>query len=388
MGFLMVNRKLQWIVVSLLFVLYGCPHYRLQIPVIHQIENDWTMYGGNIGRSNATQSFMVPPLDSLWEYDAEAGFGSSTAVATGNFLFVCNLRGEIHAIDIGSGRKEGVYNFGSAIVGTPILDGDMISVPLANENEGLKSYNLKTGMIEWQQPIGNVETSLLLVGNKLLVTTLEGKLFCMEKTKGTIIWIYKIASSKKTKSIHSSPASDGQIVVFGCDNGLLYAVSVETGKLCWSAKTRSSILASPAVRDGRVLIGSTDSTLYAFALSTGNKLWETFLSGSIHSSMAVGRNRIYAVVEREIYCLDAINGSIHWKIKLDGVINSAPLLSGNVVYVGTLCKTIYALDVNIGTVLWQHKMQGRIKTMPLIFKDHLMVFAEDRSVIAFGESHR
>jgi len=333
----MIKGHLKLLFMMLLFVLLGCPHYRLQMPAIRHSDNGWRMYGGDIGRNNSAQDFIIPPLDSLWEYDAEAGFSHTPAVADGNFLFVGNLRGEIHVVDVGTGKKVGLYDFGSSILGTPVIDGDMMYVALANDNEGITAYNLNTGSIEWREAIGDIETSPLLIGNKLFVTLLNGKLICLDKTNGGIVWTYEIASNIGTKLLHSSPASDGQIIVFGADDGILYAVDVNNGQLRWSTKTRSSIFASPSIRSGRVFVGSTDSMFHAFDLSTGKQLWQRQLPGKIYSSQAINDNRVYApIVDREIYCLNVDDGSIIWKTNVGGIVNSTPLLSGNILYVCTL----------------------------------------------------
>ena len=377
-----------WLII-LLFVITGCPHYRLQIPSIHHDEHGWKMYGGCIERNNYSHESIIPPLDSLWEYDSEAGFSHSPAVASGNFLFVGNLRGEIHAVNIGTGRKAGVYHFGSSVIGTPCIDGDTVYVAVANDEDGLTAYNLTTGKIQWQAPIGDIETCPLLLDNKILITTLNGKLICLNKSTGGIIWTNEITSERKTKFIHSSPASDGNVIVFGTDGGILYAVDVKGGQLRWSTKTNSCIVASPAISNGRIFVGSTDSLLHAFDISNGKQFWSRNLHGKIYSSQAIDENHIYAtIIGREVYCLNSEDGSLLWKTNVGGIVNSTPLLSGNILYIGTLNKTILALDAVSGSILWKLEMGGRIKSMPVVFKKRLFVFTEDRSVVCFGESKR
>jgi len=382
----MISIKLQLISLLLLLDLCGCIHSRLQLLLPQKSDHNWIMYGGDKERKNFSSDILKLPLDSLWEYDAEAGFGSSAATAIGDILFVGNLRGEVHAINFTTGKNVGFFDFGSAIVGTPLIDREMMYVALANDGEGLVAYNLRTAKVIWRSAIGNIESSPLLVGNKIYITTLEGKLVCIEKEKGTNLWTFEISGNRKMRSIHSSPASDGNVIVFGCDNGSLYAVGINDGKLRWSAKTRASILASPSIQEGKVFIGSTDSTFYAFDIRTGKQLWTQALSGKINSSQAVANKHVYiATINRTIYCLAEDDGSIMWKINTNGVINSAPLVSGTTVYIGGLDKTLYALDSRSGKIIWQFKTGGRIKTMPVIFHKHLFILTEDRSVVVLQE---
>jgi len=382
----MKTKPIARIVLLLLICMNGCVHVKLQMSGFQKNSHGWFMYGGDERRNNVAHEILKPPLDSLWEYDAEAGFGSSAASALGDTLLVGNLRGEVHAINFNTGKNIGFFDFGSAIVGTPLIDGEMMYVALANDGEGLVAYNLSKSKVVWRNTIGNIESSPLLVGNRIYITTLEGKLICLEKENGTIIWTYEISGDKRTRSIHSSPASDGNVIIFGCDNGSLYSVGLNDGILRWSSKTRASVLASPSIQEGRVFVGSTDSTFYAFDVTTGNLLWTQKLSGKINSSQAVDKKHIYvATINRTIYCLNVDDGSITWRMNIDGVINSAPLISGTTVYIGSLDKALYAIDSKSGEIIWQFKTGGRIKTMPVISRDHLFIFTEDRSVVAFKE---
>ena len=68
------------------------------------------------------------------------------------------------------------------------------------------------------------------------------------------------------------------------------------------------------------------------------------------------------------------------------MVNSAPLLSGNTLYVGCTDKRLYAYDATNGNLLWKYEADGRIKTMPIASKHLLFVFMEDRKVMAFKNS--
>src|SRR5207302_2849395 len=82
---------------------WGCSYLRLQ-QVPAPAGGDWRMYGGGIGRTNVSHSSVEPPLAMLWEYDASAGFSPFSGAIAGNYLFVGNLSGEVHVIDIPTGK--------------------------------------------------------------------------------------------------------------------------------------------------------------------------------------------------------------------------------------------------------------------------------------------
>ena len=238
-------------------------------------KGDWQFYGGTIERTNNSSYELKPPLTFAWQYDASAGFSPYSAAVVDNIIFVGNLQGEVHAVDVRTGKEFGAYDFGSAVYGTPVIDGELMYVVLGNEDESLVAYNLISGKILWKAKLGDIETSPLLHENHLFITTLDGKIVSIEKEHGNRAWEYEVPSHITPAAIHSSPASDGNVIVFGCDDGSLYAVTKNYGQLKWHAKTHGSILASPSIKDSVVYVGSLDSTLYAIQVSTGKIIWKT-----------------------------------------------------------------------------------------------------------------
>lgn len=70
---------------------------------------------------------------------------------------------------------------------------------------------------------------------------------------------------------------------------------------------------------------------------------------------------------------------------MNGVLNTAPIISGDVLYVGSMDKNLCAFSTKNGDLLWQYKAEGRIKAGPIIHKQYLFALIEDQSVIAFQE---
>lgn len=379
-----MKTKLSLIVCILAAVIAaGCTSLQLR-QSFHAGLNDWNMYGGDIGRTNVAREALLPPLTMMWEYDASAGFSPYSVTVADHLLFAGNLQGEVHAVDVLTGKGTGVRDFGTAIVGAPVVNANMIFVALANEEESFLDYNLEHGAVEWSDKLGAIESSPLLIDQRFYIASLQGKVTCVDKNNGSMPWIYTVPQSKKGNLIHSSPASDGNILVFGCDNGNVYALDIRNGNLKWMAATNGSVLASPSVNDGKVFVGSLDNTFYAFDLETGKEVWRRPLGAKIYSSQAVDDHHVFVgTVGRILYCLKKENGEVVWTYVANGAFNSAPLVAGKVVYAGCIDKNLYAFDTDSGKLLWQYKTAGRIKTMPVIRNQQLFLLAEDHSIFAF-----
>jgi len=364
------------------FLASGCGGLQLS-QHLTPAETDWRMSGGNIGRTNTAPESIDPPLSVVWKDDAGAGFGFSPGISTDNVLFAGNLHGDVHAIRIQDGKDLGSKRFGSALMGTPAAGADTLFLALAHDDPSLLAYNVYTGAVLWKAAVGDVETSPLILDRHIFVTTLTGKLQCIATANGSIEWTYALPERSRSLLIHSSPVSDGNLIVFGTDNSELCAVNSLTGHLEWKTSARAAIFATPSINLGKVFVGSLDSMMYAFEVTTGKVVWSTSLGSKIYGGQAVDNQSVYVgTVGGTFYCLNAVTGAVVWRSPLGGVLNSAPLLSGSVVYVGSLDKNLYALDRATGSILWKYTAEGRIKSAPIIADSTLIIFAEDRSVIA------
>ena len=361
----------------------GCSHLRLQ-HLLHSSTDDWMMYGGTAGRTNRRYDSLIPPLKIRWQYEVSGGFAGFGGSIADGVLCIADLRGEVSIIDIKTGKSLATKNFGSAIAGTPVIEGDLMIIAFAHDQKSIRAYNLISGAMMWSKQSGDIESSPLLLDARVYVTTSDGKLICLDKFKGETIWVFDPPVNRLHKMTRSSPASDGKIIVFGNDGGDLYAVDAINGQLKWKSSARGGIVASPSISDGKIFVGSLDSTFYAFDASTGEPVWMRHLSAKIYSSQAVDDRYLYmGTIDRTFYCLDKTDGSVLWNTQTGGVATSSPIVTGSVVYLGCLDKKLKAIDAKTGNIIWQYEADGRIKTSPVVWKNYLFLFPENRSVIAF-----
>jgi len=385
MGLLMRRGIPLMLVLAAVLSLPGCSPFRLQVSV-RSGEGGWKMYGGNAGRTNVAPQALVPPLTLRWEYDASAGFGPYSASVADSLIFVGNLRGEVHAIHLRTGEAAGVRSFGSAVIGTPVANRQTLYVALSREEKSLVAYDLDNGIVLWEKPFGDIESAPLLMGERLYVAALDGKISCVDASNGAALWTRALPTSRRSSAVRSSPASDGDVLVVGCDNGALYALDVRDGTARWTATTGASIAGSPAIATGLVFVGSLDGTFYAFDAASGKTKWSRPLGSPIFASPAVDDGRVFIGTTGGTFAaLSAGTGEILWRASFGSVINAAPLISGAVVYVAGLDKTLRAFSASAGEPLWQYTAKGRLRTMPVIARGFLLLLTEDRLVLGFSE---
>ncbi len=370
---------------ALLFALVtmeGCNRLSLR-QTLNRSGDDVPMYGYTTARSNASISAVAPPLDSMWEVDLGAGTGSYPPAVVDSLLFIGNLRGEIQVVHVRDGSVYGKKKMGSAIVGTPVVNGDVVYIVLTNAQRSVIAYNFHTAEELWRLRIGDIESSPLFLNAKLYVGTLNGELYCIDAETGNIDWKYSVSSDSKKRLIRSSPASDGTSIIFCCDDGNIFSMHKD-GTVDWRAQTGGDIIASPAIFAEHVYVCSADSCIYSFSIRTGLSEWRKKLSARIYSSPAVSEKSVVAgCVDGIVWCLDRLSGEKLWTRETGGVITSAPVISGYMVYVGNLDKALYTLLLENGEVIDERRCSGRIKTSPLVYRQFLFLIVESRSLVGF-----
>ncbi len=368
------------IIIVLTLILASCTSFKLEKNIILG-EFNWIQYGNSPENSNVAYFNVSPPFQLAWTYNAGAGFSYSPMLIADGILFIGTLGGEIHLVDIETGKKIGLIGTESAVSGTPVLYKNKLLIPNAHGKNTLQSIDLNLGKILWKEKIGAIEASLLLVTNNIIVATLEGSVI---NYKINYDIPEKIWEFKTPKPVRSSPASDGEFVVFGCDDGNLYCIDFKSEALVWKFNVGSAIFAPVSISDGKVLFGSLNGIFYALNLKNGKVEW-SFSSGSkIYGGCSIKDSLVFfGTASGKFFALNKENGKIVWEFSAKSIINSAPVVSNKTVFFGSIDKNVYAIDIATGNLLWNYETRGRIKSNPIVWKNFLFVASEDRFIYAF-----
>ena len=378
MGFLMIFRTFA---LAVCVAGAGCSGLRID-RVLKSADHDWVMYGGGPERLNVAPGTVQPPLDEIWQYNAQGGLLGSPLVRD-SVMILGTLHGELQAVNLANGKRLGYKILESAIVGTPALNGNYVIVTMAGKLETLISFDLREGKRAWFFPAGAIESSPLIVGNNIFVTTLAGILYCVDKRNGEEVWKFDSVEEEKRVPIRSSPASDGRIVTFGSDDGVIFGIDASNGILRWAVQTGASIFGTPVVVSGIVIVGNIRGTIYAVDVSDGKILWKTDTGSRVFGSASANRTTVFVgTADGVLRALDIRSGKELWNFTAKSIINSAPLVAGSLLYAGALDRTLYCLDSETGKELWRYTAEGRIKVPPVLWGDVLLITSEDKYVTA------
>jgi len=344
---------------------------------------DWPLYGGAPTRIHHTSNNVAPPLDNLWVYKASSAINRSLLVVNG-ILFAPTLDGKIDAIDIYKGEKIGRVESEEGYEVTCAYADSSLYMAAAYGAQTLAKYDLKNGDYVWKVNAGHIETEPVVTEDGVYVAALYNHVDKYRPDSGERIWRFKADGQ-----IRSSPAIGENVLVVGCDKGMVYAVSNKTGNLQWKFETGASIAATPILWQNFVLVGSTDSLFYALDLAQGDMVWLFKADSPLYQSAATdGEHVVFGAGSGMLYCLTLKDGREKWRFHANSVISTAPVIAGNMVYFGSLDKHYYGVRMNDGEQLWSYETEGRIRTSPVVWGAYLFGASEDRHLYAFSNPER
>lgn len=341
----------------------------------------WAQFRGSSALNGVAGSSLPDALKQLWSYEAEETIDSSPAIADGS-VFVGTESGLLalsldkgtllwkHAMTGGVGESTPTVGRGLVLVGG--LSGELHAV------------DVKTGKPAWTYKTETeIKSSPVVVGDRVLIGSYDANLYALDITKGTLIW-----KAETDNYIHGTPAViDGVAYFAGCDE-ILRGIRVADGKEVVSFSVGSYTGASLAVAWPRAYFGTFDNEILGVDIAAKKVLWR-FVDPDRHFpfySSAALANGIAVVGGRDkmVHAIDTATGTRTWKFTAQARIDSSPVVVGQRLFIGSFDGRLYALDVKTGKEIWQVNLGSGISSSPAVAANRLVIASQDGRVVAFG----
>jgi outer membrane protein assembly factor BamB len=344
----------------------------------------WPLWGATPARTRFVPSNLRPPFRVLYRVRGEALIEMPPVIAEGRLVFGTHA-GVIHASQTSDGDPLWATGIGGCIASSPAVGPGVVYLGWAgpapcrrgkDETGGLAAVDLYDGRILWRFRTGNVESSPLLLGDRLFFAAYRSRsdstVYALRLDPRRVVWSYDLPTK-----VASSPALVGRTLFVAAYDRRLYSFDAFTGRLRWRSSalpqngagrmllairsllrhgsfSEAGYYATPTVAYGRVFLGAIDGVFSAFSARTGSHRWSRNLGGAIYASAAVWNNAVYVGSSNGTFVsLDAGTGATRWKRTLPGRILGSATVTNGYVYVSTLDRMTYVLDAHDGAIRWR-----------------------------------
>lgn len=217
----------------------------------------------------------------------------------------------------------------------------------------------------------------IYVGNK------NGRFVCLDGVDGAIVWEHQIPNGAGIES-SAQLARQGlkYYIIFGADDGYIYAFDAANGNEEWSFYTGASIKSKgESHRSGmNFIVGNIAGDVFNMDVSTGNVVWSKKLPDAVLSTpeSAFKGDLILGCNDGNLYCLRLDTGDILWQFQTGGAIYSAPFYKNifespndqsNVVpmaFFSSFDEHLYALNAESGSLIWKKDLEaGQLAASPV-----------------------
>jgi eukaryotic-like serine/threonine-protein kinase len=342
----------------------------------------WPQFRGNLQLTGVSASRPPAGLRPLWTFDAGEAVESSAAVA-GGAVYVGSQKGELLALELGSGALRWRYNAGNAIgesspaaAGGLVYVGDLAGVVHAvNARDGSRAWTFKTGT--------EVKSSPVVIAGRVLVGSYDQHLYCLHAQSGRQLW-----KVKTNGPVHATAGVAGGVAyVAGCDE-ILRAVRVADGRVLFQVNSGAYTGASPALLAGNAFYGTFDNEVLGVNLVSRQVGWRYqhpqrkfpfYSSAAIHEARVIVGGR-----DKMVHCLDAYTGRAHWTFPTQARVESSPAVAGGRVYVGSNDGRLYAIDFGSGRKVGEFNAGAPVSASPAIASGRVVVGAQDGKIYCLG----
>ncbi|TKB47211.1 outer membrane protein assembly factor BamB [Thalassotalea mangrovi] len=217
--------------------------------------------------------------------------------------------------------------------------------------------------------------------DKVFTAERLGDAYAFDKTTGEEIWHVDLSNidgsrgffdDRETARISGGGAAGYNMVIWGSENGIVYALNQENGELIWQAKVAGEVISNPALDSNKVLVNTGSGALIALDAQTGEQLWKTeqsvpplTLRGASGVVTSAGGAFIgNAKGELVVYIID--NGQQGWATEIgepSGAtelqrivdVDVTPVVFGDKIYGISSNGNLAALDMRSGREVWKRK---------------------------------
>ncbi len=278
-----------------------------------------------------------------WRAKLEKDEFSSPPIVTDGSVVAGSLYGKLFAFEAASGEKRWEYDTLGNVQGSPgrvDLGDGRVGIVINSQSDGvLHCVDLATGKKAWvTEPIDRCDGSLSVSDGRIAMGSCASALH-----------VFEIGAAAKTADIEiggdnqvaGGVAFDGAIAYAGTRSGGLVAADVAEKKILWvNSDARGETFTTPAIGEKVVVFGSDDGRVYALDRKTGKQVW-AYEADDTPSSPVIAGNRVVVTAGGSLILLDFADGSQVFTTEISDW-TTAPSIVGGLILIGADDGTLTA----------------------------------------------
>ena len=307
---------------------------------------------------NAIHCLDIDSLEPLWNVDTEGEvYGSPWVSDDGSFVFGC-VDGSVRRITA-SGEEIWKYQTRGPCRPNPTIDTERGIVYAGSEDRCMYALSYETGKRIWRKKLSRsghprdpgetiYSSSALTKSGNIIFGNLFDTL-CLTP-EGEIQWSF---SSGDDESIFwTTPALDyvsNRGVTSSYNNGAIYLFDIDSGDIIEKFLAPGLTKSSPSLNfDGIAVIGDDDGNVFGLDVNTGKIIWECLIGTALRvtpiTTLPSG-NVVLPARDQRLHCIDSHTGKILWRLETEKGMHSAPLITpaGRLI-VGSHRDTVYFFE--------------------------------------------
>ena len=288
----------------------------------------------------------------LWRFETDDVIRSSPTV-TGGAVYVGSNDNHVYALDAGTGELLWSYDTGDWVQYSPVVSDGLVYVgAMAEGDYKVHALDATTGEEAWVSetpyPYG-AEFTVAVEGGKLYARGEFGEFHALDAATGEAAWSF--SASIGAEAPHTVVGG----VVYLTAVNTAYALDEATGELVWEYGTdRFPARDFPSVVVDGVYYFSPDNHLYALAITTGEPIWSYEADDMINTTPVASEGMVYVGSESgRFYALDAATGGLVWSLEAGDWMLDSPMVADGVLYAESSDGYLRALDAATGEDLWR-----------------------------------